>query len=822
MFDKENGQKQNREKATEQETIKYGNTHLLQVAVILLAVVSFFTTANGMSKYIFSGNMGIAYASSAAIQGILLSLSMNLPDYVHGIWTQKWSWLIRLLLCIAAFCLTGVAVFCSSWFSYIYIAEAIHQDSWGTDSELLVQQAYRSELYDAQEYARAYRIYLENAVGEKILHIEEQAKHLQDNMVDFGLNWVDEEETYVVNGGASAASYMAPVIDAMKKVVSDATSKENRDLAAKTVEDAANNISARIAAVQQNLDDLDSRITMYNNQITSLSNRIRNATEGTDTTTLSNSINNYTQLINNATQQQTILQTEQTQLSNALLRLSVYESFLGLNSSTSAISIRNALMQMQAEFFKQEPDEAMLLEIATNIFESLRSGAGGTSEESLSYTNLLVQMNQLIRNLTDYSEIKDIENAFGDLITELRTTYLSITSESINLAAGTSDPAETIQPTYPPEPTESIEPTESLPPIESDQPTPFLPEPAEANDAQNRNGQWKQIWGERLNRLKAQISAMPTYSESDTGSASSTGLTASQDNILHNYDRNESSKALDDITRRYVSSHSAIYQGIIYLQSPYRSLAVFALILALSFDLAGFVFGVVISGSSHQGNSSSNIKSNRFAAPAFVAGQHIPVEWTILETKNHYKVLTGDYEYIDGTYYYKVFCNGELAEWPIEADKAGEAYTQGIYNVDIPISCGAKLSVETTQELLFCSQEGGPTDGVLRNCQMFFDEGSLIKEYVAEQEDTEHKESSGSRKDSENQPGNKKNQRKKRTFIASIDEYVPVHIYNPKRGENQTIPAFDLTEKNKLEVEIAVIALNETGTRVVAIYVIGI
>ena len=181
--------KQKKEKATEQETIKYGNTHLLQVAVVLLAVVSFFTTANGMSQYIFSGNMGIAYAASAAIQGILLSLSMNLPDYVHGIWTQKWNWLIRLLLCIAAFCLTGVAVFCSSWFSYIYIAEVIHQDSWGTDSELLVQQAYRSELYDAQEYARAYRIYLENAVGEKILLIEEQATHLQDNMVDFGLNW---------------------------------------------------------------------------------------------------------------------------------------------------------------------------------------------------------------------------------------------------------------------------------------------------------------------------------------------------------------------------------------------------------------------------------------------------------------------------------------------------------------------------------------------------------------------------------------------------------------------------------------------------------
>lgn len=817
----------NKENNQEQKNSRFGNTHLLQIAVVLLAAVSFFTTANGMSQYIFSGNMVIAYAASAAIQGILLSLSMNLPNYVHGIWKQEWMWPIKLLLCMAAFCLTGVAVFCSSWFSYIYIAEVIHQDSWGTDSELLVRQAYRSELYDAQEYARAYRIYLEDAVGEKILLIEEQATLLQDNMVDFGLNWDDEEETYVVNGGAAAASYMAPVIDAMRKVASDYSSKENRDLAAKTVEDATNNISARISAVQQNLDDLDRRITMYENQITSLSNRIRNATEGTDTTALSNAINNYTQLINNATQQQTILQTEQTQLNNALLRLPVYESFLGLNSSTSAISIRNALMQMQAEFFKQEPDETLLLEIATNIFESLRSGAGGTSKDSLSYTNLLVQMNQLIRNLTDYSEIKDIEHALDDLITELRTTNLITTSEFNDPTAEPSDSSESIQPTDSPEPTESIEPTEpvepteSLPPIESEQPTPSLPDPSEPNNVHSGSGQWQQVWGDRLERLKAQISAMPTYSESDAESGSNTIFTTSQVSILRDYDRNESSKTLDDITRRYVSNHSAIYQGIIYLQSPYRSLAIFALILAFSFDLAGFVFGVVISGNPQQENRSSSIMSNRFATPAFSAGQHRPVEWTILETKNHYKVLTGDYECIDGTYYYKVFCNGVLAEWPVEAEKAGETYTQGIYNVDIPISRGAKLSVETKQELLFCSQEGGPIDGVLRNCQLFYDGGSLIKEYEVEQKKIEHKESSETQKDFENKPEGEEKQRKKRTFVASIDEYVPVHIYNPKRGENQTVPAVDITEKNKLEVEIAVIALNETGTRVAAIYVIG-
>ena len=53
--------------------MKAGNrepTYLLRIGVIFLAVVSFFTTANGMREYIFHNN-AIAYAASAAIQGNL-------------------------------------------------------------------------------------------------------------------------------------------------------------------------------------------------------------------------------------------------------------------------------------------------------------------------------------------------------------------------------------------------------------------------------------------------------------------------------------------------------------------------------------------------------------------------------------------------------------------------------------------------------------------------------------------------------------------------------------------------------------------------------
>ncbi len=176
-------------------------THLLQFAVVFLALVSFFTTANGMKEYIFQDNGVIAYMASAAIQGILLALSMNLPGYLRGIWNSGWNGFFRFLMCLLAVLLTGVAIFCSSWFSYVYIAEVIHRDSWDTDSELLVQQTYREELYNAQEYAHNYRIYLEESLGGKILLLEEQSKELSDAMVDSGIEWDKEREAAMEKAG---------------------------------------------------------------------------------------------------------------------------------------------------------------------------------------------------------------------------------------------------------------------------------------------------------------------------------------------------------------------------------------------------------------------------------------------------------------------------------------------------------------------------------------------------------------------------------------------------------------------------------------------
>ena len=845
-------------------TKKGNNTDLLRMGVVLLSLVSFFTTANGMKRYIFAENSVISYAASAAIQGILLALSMNLPGYLRGIWAKpvegfditpnkdyeakpeeddsrteveevtklliedhawvrensgkikekkspldlerclqaiinfgKWicHTLIRSFLCLCALILTIITIFCSSWFSYIYIAEVIHRDSWGTDSQLLVQQTYRTELYNARDYAHNYRIYLEESMGDKILMLEEQAKQLSDSVVDLEMDWDAERRRYVSESDAgnrtTAESYMATVIDAMESAMAEGASQEAKDLAVTAVADAKTNITNRMEDIQQNINTLDSNITNYNSQIANLTDRIGRATADTDITRLTNSLNRYTELIEETTQRQSILQAEYMQLDDALLRLPFYESRLGLSNSTSAISIRSSLIELQSEFFQQEPDEQKMLDIATDIFDRLREAArtvsgetdgGNSAGEDAAYTRLLLQMNRLIRNLTDYSEIKDIESDLEGMIDELRVTGdINDTDADDRISESTDSPGDSLGEI------ESIEETESEEGAEQ------FAEAAESSEsAQDNDTQWKKTWNARLEALKAQISAMPVYSEAEGIEDEFTRtLSESQIHILQNYDRSKASMELDDMIRRYISTHNAIYQGIIYLQSPYRALAMFALILALSFDLSGFIFGFVAQGNSPLQDDSlqNNIQKSRIGElPG--TDKNDQEEWSVIGGLNQYIVLTGDYERRDGTYYYKTFKDGKLYRWGV---KDQEPYIQGIYIQGREQKTKGEPLPLNGQKLVFAGQADGPRDGIYMDCRFAFDDGGLIL--------------------IQGEP-------ERRSFLASINEYVPIHSYSPDKGENRTIPAKKLSARY-INAKVAVVSLNAKGTSVAAIYKIA-
>lgn len=758
---------------------KGNNTNLLRAGVVALSIVSYFTTANGMKEYIFKNDSMIAYAASAAIQGILLALSMNLPRYILDIcskrsdksdnedskWYKKWllgigRFLIKIILVLLILLLTLTTLFCSSWFSYVYIAEVIHQDSWGVDSELLVQQTYREELYSARDYAHAYRIYLEDSVGEEILAIEEQAKTLSDGDADLRITWETERENYVLENDTIVSSYMSVVIDAMEKAMIKGASQESRDLAVTSLTNAKENMTNRKESIQQNLDNLNENITEYNVQITNLTNRINRAAEGTDISSLSESLNSYIQTVNELTQRQANLQMEDMQLDSAYERLTFYESLLGLSNSTSAISIRTKLLQLQSEFFKPEADEENMLETATDIFGDLRKAATASSNEnsenSLSYSKLLVQMNRLVQKLTEHSEMKEIEANLEELIVELRV--INENEKKKEASQGTDNAAEQ---------QEGGETSEGE------------KKEGEKKDGEKENEQWKNEWKSRLAELKGQISSMPVYS-GGREQQTETQL------ILENYDRNASGRALDELTRRYTSKHNAIYNGIIYLQSPYRGLALFALILALAFDLSGFVFGLAVLGEKEEDEKKDVVAPERRQEKADEA------EWSVIKTLKSYIVLTGDYESRDGNYYYNTFKDGEPYCW--EAYDT-EPYAQGIYikeDIDNVRSKASPLP-ENGQNLIFMHQTGGPEDGIYRECRLIFDEGGLILVQEGQEE--------------------------QKTFLGSIDEYTPVHIYIPDLGINRTIPAKKLAAKN-FHAKTAVVALNDKGTSIAAIYMI--
>lgn len=886
-------------------TKKGNNTDLLRMGVVLLSLVSFFTTANGMKRYIFAENSVISYAASAAIQGILLALSMNLPGYLRGIWAKpvegfditpnkdyeakpeeddsrtevgevtklliedhawvrensgkikekkspseldgylqaiinfgKWicHTLIRSFLCLCALILTIITIFCSSWFSYIYIAEVIHKDSWGTDSQLLVQQTYRTELYNARDYAHNYRIYLEESMGDKILMLEEQAKQLSDSVVDLEMDWDAERRRYVSESDAgnrtTAESYMATVIDAMESAMAEGASQEAKDLAVTAVADAKTNITNRMEDIQQNINTLDSNITNYNSQIANLTDRISRATADTDITRLTNSLNRYTELIEETTQRQSILQAEYMQLDDALLRLPFYESRLGLSNSTSAISIRSSLIELQSEFFQQEPDEQKMLDIATDIFDRLREAArtvsgetdgGNSAGEDAAYTRLLLQMNRLIRNLTDYSEIKDIESDLEGMIDELRVTGdINDTDADDRISESTDSPgdslgetesieeteseegaeqfaeaaesAETVESTEEAESAETTGSTDASEPAETPEPTETAQqsETMESSEsAQDNDTKWKKTWNARLEALKAQISAMSVYSEAEgIEDEFARTLSESQIHILQNYDRSKASMELDDMIRRYISTHNAIYQGIIYLQSPYRALAMFALILALSFDLSGFIFGFVAQGNSPLQDDSlqNNIQKSR-SGELPGTDKNDQEEWSVIGGLNQYIVLTGDYERRDGTYYYKTFKDGKLYRWGV---KDQEPYIQGIYIQGREQKTKGEPLPLNGQKLVFAGQADGPRDGIYMDCRFAFDDGGLI---LIQREP------------------------ERRSFLASINEYVPVHSYSPDKGENRTIPAKKLSARY-INAKVAVVSLNAKGTSVAAIYMI--
>lgn len=768
-----------------------GSADALRIGVLFLAIVSFVTTANGMERYIFKDNPAVAYMSSGAIQLILLALSLNFIGFLLNIKEQKWHIFWRVVVGVFYVVLTLVTLFLSSWFSYIYIADVLHAGSWDEESELLVQQTYREELYNAQDYALAYQVYLEERLGDDIALLSVRAKELSDTNQNFADNWSMERAVYA-ESNSLVSPYVATVLTSMDNAMAAGATQESRDLAVVAISDARQTVGDRIETLQASVQRQQDNINNYNAQIQNITNRLNNAVEGTDVASLTSTLNTYTTMLNNATEQLSALEQENVELENVLNWLSRCSNLLGMNDSTSATSIRSKLIQLQTEFYKQNPDVDALLEIATGVFDDLQRATSsltdGTQNQTDQYVTLMRQMNGLIQNLQDYSTIKAIENELDQMVTDLAL---------IGREAKDSE-----APTVSPEP--------AAPSEDSDTDA--------GKDDDTKEPAWKSAWRGQLEALKGQISAMPVYVETSESTNATGILSNTQRNILSQYDRNRSNKALDDMLRRYITTHNAVYQGIIYLQSTYRELAIFALILAFSFDLSGFVFSFAMAD--HSSSNSAKGEAGGMGLQFLRRTNTRPTEhegWGVVKTSIPYRVLTGDFESEDGIYYYKTFKNGILSKWRVEASNT---YQSGIYMESI--QDGGKTGTplpDGEQELEFTGTKRVKTDGsieyssgqdgIYRDCELLYKEGGLFR-LVKDQTQTGENDAAGQANNGEPSES---------VFLASVNEYLPVHVYDPSKGESLTLPARNLAKKS-IQAQVLVAALNETKTCVAAVYIL--
>lgn len=691
---KQQEHKQN-ENVIKLNTSMVGMVNLLRLCTVMLAVVSFWSTAQGMINYVFSEKWQ-AYAASLAIQGILLGLNFYYLTFKH--------FMKSFLQKAGLFALTIVVLFCSSWFSFIFIVEHVYGQSWEIESQLLIQSTYRRELYAASDYADEYATLLESELVQQIMNLYSQAKELEDSefTITDTIDWEEEKSNYTLDDFA-ARSEMTTIINAMESALNNSSSPNEQERAIEIIIEMRNSLEYSCDSLSDRVTNTNANLVIANENYQSAQRSLNMATAETDRTSLITAVEKAQEYLES---QQNLLQQLQDQLTdyqNALRRIQFYEISLGLRSEGTANLISASLRNIQLELFKEQPDLLTLETQATSIFQLLQSTIN-TADDGDRYQELLTQMNDFIDNLQNYNAIVTSSQNFEALINELRNN----------------------------------------------------------SEALIDNNEWKGKWSLQLNDLKSQIATLPIY----------TGL---ENEKLLSYDRASSSDILDEMIRLYIADHNAVQQGIIYLFSPYRELALFSLVLALFLDIAAFITGMfveVIEQKQQEKNINHTDITEKEPAEVFDSEY---LSFSILGL-NKYIYLSGDYMHEEHKNIYWAIKDGKEIEIVLpDIDLKAGLYTE---------RNGNWCPIVESQSLQLISE---PQDGIYIDCAIKCQEYALIIT-----------------------TGNDK----KEHYLTTITENIPAYIL--KNDHLEITPAYLLNEEKE---KVIIVALNQKGTAVIAVYI---
>ena len=751
---------------------------ILRICTILLAAVSFWSTAQGMEDYTFP-NGWQAYAASLGIQGLLLGLNFAFPEFWRSCKTsvQKSALLF----------LTVVILLCSSWFSYLYIAGKAYGESWDTECQILAQSSYRSELFDADEYTEQYSEQLETALAGQISVLYDQAKKMDQEKVDVGeqIDWSEERERV---GNSAASDLWNIAIDS----VSSAIGSKGEGVSQTVREQAASALMGIQASLQSEIDRLEGQIQTANENVQTADanlqgaqRRLENVPGNVDPTPYENAVTDAAQNYNRAQSRQKDLEQERDDYQRATRRISDYALILGMTESgVSSYFVGANLREIQRELFQPEPDSARMMELATEIFDRLQGSVdlGSQNEADAENQNFLLSMRRFVQGIETYRSVKEENSGLRDLIAQLADgTLLTVNSGEPSLPDGSDTPQdeEIITPetagsntVLAEEPfgsdnalVEALENGGALQPGPSNGDADLSRGPDKDADI------WKEEWIGAFNDLKARISGLPVY-------ILSSGVSQEDvPDILKTYERADSTAQLDSTIRRYLTKHNAVQEGIIYLASPYRSVAIFSLIVALLLDISAFITGVIIDRVSSKQKMPTENDDGK--PPNVFEPEMDDSAWSVLPGLRRYAFLTGDFMFLDGIITYKIIENGKVKE----LEYPGPRLNTGFYAWKVK----ELVLVADSEKLLFRGITGGPQDGIYQNCSIGYDQGLLI---ISQNGSSE--------------------------YVGSVDPDTPV--YQIHTDHCDVIPARKMSNERGKKI---VVALNYDGTKIIAIYVIN-
>jgi hypothetical protein len=371
---------------------------IMRICTCLLAAVSFWATAQGMINYTFPESWQ-AYAASLAIQGLLLGLNFALPSFLRQCKNQLQKGVL--------YCLTFVVLFCSSWFSYLFIAKQAYKQSWKTESQLLAQAAYREELFNSDTYIKLYSQDMQDVLMNQITDIYQQAKNMDQDNVDVSesLNW-DEERNRYTGDDFTAKDIMTTVITEMESATEEDATQDTREQAASVLSGMQSNMQSEIDRLSGQITDLDGRVESAENNLRLAENRLSNAPDGVDLTPYQAAVNQAVGTYENLITRQNALERQRSDYESALQRTTYYSAILGMTEDgVSSYYVGTNLREIQRELFQSSSDTDKMLNLANGVFDRLQS-AVDLGADTPEYQNVLTSMNSFIQNLENYSKIK--------------------------------------------------------------------------------------------------------------------------------------------------------------------------------------------------------------------------------------------------------------------------------------------------------------------------------------------------------------------------------------------------------------------------------